>query len=253
MLLRSRACTLGWLPRKPVRRTYCRYSSTVKDRSPLELYDERCARGLLRSDEHQRSIIKATISRLYGELKDHTFPEVEPPKLDAHRRGPLEDGIGGDANHFKGSIFNVFNFEGIFGSKQEAVKEPEEAKKIVKGMYLHGDVGCGKTMLMDLFYESLPSNIKRKQRIHFHSFMLSIHKRAHQLKAEQGNAFNAIPFIAAEIATKSSVLCLDEFQVMDIVDVCCCILVLLLTAGNDPSHSFVNSAEAWRGHFYDQQ
>ncbi|ORY83624.1 AFG1-like ATPase-domain-containing protein [Protomyces lactucae-debilis] len=221
MLLRSQACTRGWRPRSILSKGRSYSSIPVVDKSPLELYDARCEQGILRPDAHQRNVIKATITRLYTDLEHHTFPLVEPPRVDEHRKAPIEDGIGGDANHFKGSIFDVLNLRSIFASrpvKAPKTKAPEVPPKLVKGLYLHGDVGCGKTMLMDLFYATLPSNIKRKQRVHFHSFMLSIHKRAHQLKAEQGNAFNAIPFIAAEIATKSSVLCFDEFQVTDIVD-----------------------------------
>lgn len=166
----------------------------------MQLYDKRCDEGLLRSDDHQRSIINRTITRLHNELKTHKFPEIKPPTLEAHQKA---------APSF---------FSRIFGAKQTEVEEEKDKPKHLQGLYLHGDVGCGKTMLMDLFYETLPTSIKTKQRIHFHAFMLDVHKRAHALKASHGNSFDAIPFIAADIAARSSVLCFDEFQVTDIVD-----------------------------------
>lgn len=82
----------------------------------------------------------------------------------------------------------------------------------IKGFYIWGTVGRGKTFLMDLFYEQLP--VRRKQRIHFHRFMQRIH---HSLR-EQGNVRDPLPRIAADWARHCSVLCLDEFFVSDIAD-----------------------------------
>ena len=73
-------------------------------------------------------------------------------------------------------------------------------------------------MVMDLFYETLPSHIQQKRRVHFHAFMSEVHKRAHQLKVEHGQSLDTIPLIAADIASSASVLCFDEFQVTDIAD-----------------------------------
>lgn len=83
---------------------------------------------------------------------------------------------------------------------------------------MYGDVGCGKTMLMDLFFDTLPSNIDRKTRIHFHNFMQDVHKRMHVVKMKYGNDFDALPMVAADIAEKASVLCFDEFQCTDVAD-----------------------------------
>lgn len=189
-----------WLPKS---RAILRFSTgqSTKGLSPLELYDRRCEQGILRSDDHQRSIINATLTRLHEDLKKHEFPAIKPPTLDEHRRT---------------SSYTSF-FSKIFGRKDEP-SITEVSQKHLQGLYLYGDVGCGKTMLMDLFYETLPEHVRMKERIHFHAFMLNVHKRAHALKLSQGNSFDAIPFIAADIAARSSVLCFDEFQVTDIVD-----------------------------------
>jgi cell division protein ZapE len=82
----------------------------------------------------------------------------------------------------------------------------------IRGLYLWGGVGRGKTWLMDLFFDLLPEG--GKQRIHFHRFMQNIHlalKRKEQVQ-------NPLAEIAAEWARDCQVLCLDEFFVNDIAD-----------------------------------
>lgn len=83
---------------------------------------------------------------------------------------------------------------------------------------MYGDVGCGKTMLMDLFYDTLPPNIVSKTRIHFNNFMQDVHKRLHVMRMKLGTDIDVVPFVAAEIAENSSVLCFDEFQCTDVAD-----------------------------------
>lgn len=80
------------------------------------------------------------------------------------------------------------------------------------GIYLWGSVGRGKTWLMDLFYESLP--IQRKRRIHFHRFM----QRVHDALAGMGEVSDPLPRIAETWADEARVLCFDEFFVSDIGD-----------------------------------
>ncbi|MEQ9562844.1 MAG: cell division protein ZapE, partial [Woeseiaceae bacterium] len=82
----------------------------------------------------------------------------------------------------------------------------------VQGVYLWGDVGRGKTFLMDLFYATLAT--KRKSRKHFHRMMGEIHTRLKTLKDHE----DPLDRVAAEIAKEVSVLCFDEFYVSDIGD-----------------------------------
>jgi len=89
---------------------------------------------------------------------------------------------------------------------------------IPQGLYLYGDVGTGKSMLMDLFYDTLPPNITRKRRIHFHAFMIDVHKRIQAVKNQLGAVADPIPPIARDLANEGIVLCFDEFQVTDIAD-----------------------------------
>jgi len=83
-----------------------------------------------------------------------------------------------------------------------------------KGLYIHGSVGRGKTMLMDLFFELVTFHPKR--RLHFHEFMAETHERiADARKQSKGDP---IPLVAEQIASQSRLLCFDEFHVTDIAD-----------------------------------
>jgi cell division protein ZapE len=100
----------------------------------------------------------------------------------------------------------------LFGSR--------ETNSGVKGLYIHGDVGRGKTMLMDLFFEASP--VVRKRRAHFHEFMADIHERVkgfrQRIKDGEIADEDPIRLTAAEIAEESWLLCFDEFHVTDIAD-----------------------------------
>ena len=69
-------------------------------------------------------------------------------------------------------------------------------------------------MLMDLFYNTLPPSITRKRRVHFHAFMVDVHRRIHAAKIAMGpRGGDPIPKVAQDLAEEASVLCIDEFQV----------------------------------------
>ena len=111
------------------------------------------------------------------------------------------------------------SFFSFFSSDNTAsVALPPIPENLPKGMYMYGDVGSGKTMMMDLFYDTLPPNITHKTRVHFHAFMQGVHKDLHKMKMAHGSDLDAIQFVAAGIAERSSVLCFDEFQCTDVAD-----------------------------------
>lgn len=89
-----------------------------------------------------------------------------------------------------------------------------------KGLYIWGAVGRGKTMLMDLFFEGLP--VQAKRRAHFHVFMADAHARIHAwrqaLKAGTVAGDDPIKPVATALAEEAQVLCFDEFAVTDIAD-----------------------------------
>ena len=82
----------------------------------------------------------------------------------------------------------------------------------VRGLYMWGGVGRGKTWLMDLFYQSLPGT--RKQRLHFHRFMLRVHEELTELQGQS----DPLEIVADRFKRETDVLCFDEFFVSDITD-----------------------------------
>ncbi|MBI2714173.1 MAG: cell division protein ZapE [Rhizobiales bacterium] len=96
----------------------------------------------------------------------------------------------------------------------------EKREPTLQGLYVHGEVGRGKTMLMDLFFATSP--VLRKRRVHFHEFMADVHERVHtyRLEIKNGDAgeHDQIQRAATAIAEESWLLCFDEFHITDIAD-----------------------------------
>jgi len=86
------------------------------------------------------------------------------------------------------------------------------ATEPIEGLYLWGGVGRGKTWLMDLFYDALP--FAERERLHFHAFMRQVHQDLDQIKRRP----DPLRLVAAGLAARTRVLCLDEMQVTDITD-----------------------------------
>ncbi|KAK3045009.1 hypothetical protein LTS18_014794, partial [Coniosporium uncinatum] len=169
------------------------------DRGPIAEYDERVHAGRLRDDDHQRTII-GFLQDLHEMLAEYKPPKVVHPTIESLQPA-------------KRSLFSS-----LFGGKAQRKSTPQIPENMPRGVYMFGDVGSGKTMLMDLFYDTLPNNITSKTRIHFHNFMQEVHRDLHKMKMAHGNDIDGIPFVAANIAEKSSVLCFDEFQCTDVAD-----------------------------------
>lgn len=95
-----------------------------------------------------------------------------------------------------------------------------ETHEAVKGLYIHGGVGRGKTMLMDMFFELVP--VRRKRRVHFNDFMADVQDRIQKHRQARKNGDvkedDPIPPVARKLAEEAWVLCFDEFSVTDIAD-----------------------------------
>jgi len=87
----------------------------------------------------------------------------------------------------------------------------------MRGLYLWGSVGRGKTLLINLFFGEL--SVDRKRRAHFHAFMADVHERLHRLRQNPGSCdLDPVTCVAREIAHETRVLCFDEFAVHDVAD-----------------------------------
>lgn len=169
---------------------------------PVAEYERRVAAGGLVNDEHQREILIG-LERCYRDVTAYPGPPPPPGLL-----GRLLGGLGG----------------------RTAAAAPT-------GLYLWGTVGTGKTMLMDLLYDCVHVNGKR--RVHFNAFMLDVHARIHKEKsrvhrihaADQARYFepdgtyglrqrphDPIPPVARQVLEDAWFICFDEFQVTDIGD-----------------------------------
>ncbi|ODV84701.1 hypothetical protein CANARDRAFT_8280 [[Candida] arabinofermentans NRRL YB-2248] len=172
--------------------------------SPLQKYNAQVEAGRLRDDQYQRGIL-ASMEGLHAQLLEYKPPKVQEP----------------DINDLVPQTGLFKSFGSFFGKSKQRSEELkyQDTNAIPHGIYLYGDVGCGKTMLMDLFYDTIPPHLT-KRRLHFHQFMQNLHKRSHQLKAKHGGKqdIDVIPMLAWELAQNSTILCFDEFQVTDVAD-----------------------------------
>ena len=139
-----------------------------------EIYQEQLGKGQLQPDASQARIV---------ELLQALLQRLEQSNRDVGRRGLLARFV-----------------------------PPRRQATPVKGLYIWGGVGRGKTWLLDLFYNQLP--FEDKLRLHFHRFMRQVHQELARLKGEK----NPLEKIAAELASGNRVICLDEFIVSDIGD-----------------------------------
>jgi predicted ATPase len=172
--------------------------STSKD-GPLELYQRRVEKGILKQDPTQAGAVQL-LQNLHDEfLKYTSFMTI--------RLSPSPPSKGGWLKNIFGS--SDYSSHSVLSSVSSSAP---------KSLYFWGSTGCGKTYLMDLFYENLPA--KKKRRIHFHDFMISVHKRLHHFKQKNLTKSNRplTELLAEEIINDCQIICFDEFQVTDIAD-----------------------------------
>ena len=87
--------------------------------------------------------------------------------------------------------------------------------KEIKGLYLYGGVGRGKSMMMDLFFHQV--QIKEKRRLHFHDFMKEVHQRILEKRKIEKNK-DTVLLVGQDLAKNAKLLCFDEMEVKDIAD-----------------------------------
>jgi predicted ATPase len=262
----SRAARLLFL-RKIRRRSFCgdglsqgasqQYASrTVVGNSHLQLFLSHSARHLSRDAGGSQSssiaqVIQACVAS--GELQPDKAQMRVAKRLDrlqtalvgydnailfqeSNEKGGEEKDAGTKAgNEDNNETTATVDGKGSKGENENSLDNsttPQQLKppplQIPRGLYIHGPVGTGKSMLMDSFFDHL--QLPKKERYHFHSFLAMVHKRIHVLKQldlqTKGRNFqidtsttnNPIHRVGLDLARELSVLCLDEFQVTDIAD-----------------------------------
>ncbi|XP_056150807.1 lactation elevated protein 1 homolog B [Lampris incognitus] len=190
---------------------FCSHSKSVG------LYDSLVHRGLLKEDGQQRHVLQQLAQR-QRTLKNYCNSIYLNPSA------PNEEPRDGSTNLNNGKdpkLRETQNEGDASPEKEEPAPPPPPPPP--RGFYIYGDIGTGKTMLMDMFYSGVENGCKK--RVHFNSFMLDIHKRIHQQKQSLpkrrlGKMFTYDPIspVAMEISNETCLLCFDEFQVTDIAD-----------------------------------
>ncbi|XP_036941703.1 lactation elevated protein 1 homolog B isoform X2 [Acanthopagrus latus] len=194
-------------------RTCASFSSSAADvcalsHSATGHYDCLVQCGSLREDAQQRDVVQQ-LAQLQHSLKNYNnsiYLNPPPPRVnpkDGRCRLPKDKHANMASADIRGD-----------GSPVEEEPSPPPPPK---GFYIYGDVGTGKTMLMDLFYSHVENT--RKKRVHFNGFMLDIHQRIHRRKQSLpkrrlGKMFTYDPIspVAMEISNETCLLCFDEFQ-----------------------------------------
>ncbi|KAE9207961.1 hypothetical protein PF002_g19552 [Phytophthora fragariae] len=168
-----------------------------------------------RCSSHSSSSIPASQHVLHGVYKqraDEGDVTYDPVQLRAvHHLDALYDAVVG----YGGPKPRQAASSGSWWQKLTRKDDKPTVVDAPKGLYLYGGVGCGKTFVMDMFFDHVP--VERKLRVHFHEFMLDVHKQMHELR-RQGFREDPIPHIADKLLEDSWLLCFDEFQVTDVAD-----------------------------------
>ena len=220
-----RASALSRCLRPPSRRHASFLAPKQGDR-PLEVFAAAVRAGKLREDPRQVAALKL-LDALHVQLAEYVPPPPPPPPHSPNATGAAngskaaEQGLWSSLGSSLSDMFGsgdgrAASGGGGGGSGAASVTAREEAEldavSAPRGLYMYGGVGCGKSLLMDTFFECSTVAEERKQRLHFHEFMQGLHQKMHRLQQEQPELGDPLPSIAHEISSSTTLLCFDEFQ-----------------------------------------
>lgn len=170
--------------------------------STLSFLEDRIATGSLREDVFQREAAQRLDQLLSIGFTSRSAPFIDSPKQNAPSAFST---LFGNAFKTTPPVPRPFQQSGSHNGQN--------------GLYMYGGTGCGKSMLMDAFFEAAGERgVKNARRVHFHSFMLEVHQRLHKLRGVSKNGPHPVDSIAEEVADEAALLCFDEFQVTDVAD-----------------------------------
>ncbi|KAL4172800.1 hypothetical protein KRP22_007962 [Phytophthora ramorum] len=166
--------------------------------NPSVAYESLVSSGELVYDAKQSAVARRFLDKLHSRLSDYALPVFQPS---TQKKTTEENGES---------------------------KAEEQTVMVPRGLYVHGGVGTGKSMLLDLFFRG--AQVPRKRRVHFNEFMLDVQTRLAQEKKKQLELYgrqrhivldesrDVVVQVAHAIADESHLLCFDEFQVTDVAD-----------------------------------
>ncbi|KAG1704557.1 hypothetical protein DVH05_005488 [Phytophthora capsici] len=175
-------------------------SPRISSAKPSEAYESLVISGDLSFDARQTAIARRFLDKLHSRLDGYTLPIFQST---AQENSAIQ-------------------------CKQEDEQADEQLVMVPRGLYIHGGVGTGKSMLLDLFYRG--AKVQCKRRVHFNEFMLEVQTRLNQEKKRQLELYgrqrhivldesrDVVLQVAHSIADECHLLCFDEFQVTDVAD-----------------------------------
>lgn len=194
-----------------------RFSSTPQSGSVTAVYNKKVRDGDISDDPAQRIALEY-LDKLYDDVKE--FDAIRPGLIAKFKSDLL------DHHKVKEETTDPFSWLPSLFSK-ETKKKFGDVKLTTasydgihvnapRGMYLHGGPGSGKTFTMELFYDCLP--VDGKRRVHFNEFMLQVHRMLHNFQKQGFQSDTMIDKCVEALYDEGWVLCFDEFQVTDIAD-----------------------------------
>ena len=244
---------------------------------PLDVYRKAVQSGKLNEDPCQVAALEE-LQRLHLELEVYEPPPPPPPPPPPEKKqwkgaqmdeygepiggGALYTGVTNDKGDdglfasISSTFGSMFGGGGSDAKKKGGGAAGEADLSLVKaprGLYMYGGVGCGKSLLMDTFFDCSTIPAERKRRVHFHEFMQEMHRRMHVLEREHPEYGDPLPWIAHDISTTTDLLCFDEFQVTDVADALVMRrlfhklfavgLVMVATSNRPPSQLYLNGIQ----------
>eukprot|EP01062_Namystynia_karyoxenos_P026881 TRINITY_DN20757_c0_g1_i1.p1 TRINITY_DN20757_c0_g1~~TRINITY_DN20757_c0_g1_i1.p1 ORF type:complete len:601 (+),score=199.22 TRINITY_DN20757_c0_g1_i1:77-1804(+) len=229
-----------------------RHVDTTAPGSPMRVYHRMVANGELLSDPEQLRLLRR-LEALHGHLGGESTSDGSADTVDAEAHPALlAEGLGASRGGLADTAARwLRGWASAPGAGGELVAadgaltvQPEKAGR---GIYVHGDVGCGKTLLMDIFYRCVPA--KRKRRIHLHAFMVETYQALHRIagdvteekrqqresaggesdkqwwerwvqqRSDKGSEnYDIVERYIEQLAEQHDLVCFDEFQVIDTAD-----------------------------------
>lgn len=194
---------------------------------------ELIASGDVQPDDHQLMAV-SELDRLYDALMsqdpppdNYILPTESSTTLSSQTKPKNNSSSMSSAMSLFGGLFGASNGNNSSSSSSSSSSVASMSTGItttystppIRGTYMFGGVGCGKTFMMNLLYDAVDTGpwAQDKQKVHFHKFMLQVHEHMHQQRKLDPTGDLLSP-VVEQVLKQGRLLCLDEFQVTDVAD-----------------------------------